>query len=306
MASIFVQISAYRDKELTPTILNAIEQSSGKNQIIFGVHTVYIDESEINVPSLPNVRYVASKAPRNIGLGIGRALANQFYNGEDYYLQCDSHSRFVDGWDDILINSVLNYQIQGINKPLLTMYPGNYWYKSLDSDELGYDELIPGALSRISFSENPEQFKLTRNPTQTAFVPESQDNKKVKTVSGGSIFTVGNFVSFNRDIAFNGEEIFLAAKAFTNGYDILVPHEPYMYHLYYNHDIDPEFNKRVLLWKDFPEEFERLDKISKSVILKTLTEGTVGEYFLGTERTLEQFGEYAGLDFLNGEVLEKE
>jgi hypothetical protein len=304
MASIFVQIAAYRDKELTPTILNAIEKSSGNHQINFGVHFIYLHASEIKLPDLPNVKFTTSRAPENLGLGVGRALAHQFYNNEKYYLQCDSHSRFVDGWDEMLINSVLNYQIQGIKKPLLTMYPGNYWYKSLDSNELGYDDLPPERLTRISFHENPEQFRLTRNPTQTAITPESQNDRKVKTVSGGSIFTVGNFVSFNRDIAFNGEEIFLAAKAFTNGYDILVPDEQYMYHLYYNHDVDPELNKRNLLWKDFPEEFERLDKISKEVILKTLTEGTIGEYFLGTERSLAQFGEYAGLDFVNGEVLE--
>ena len=304
MASIFIQIAAYRDKELTPTILDAIKKSTGNHKINFGVHLIYLNSSEIKLPDISNLKFTKSRAPENLGLGVGRALAHQFYSGEDYYLQCDSHSRFVDGWDEILINSVLNYQIQGIKKPLLTMYPGNYWYKSLDSSELGFDDLPPERLTRISFHENPEQFKLTRNPTQTAITPESQDDRRVKTVSGGSIFTVGNFVSFNRDIAFNGEEIFLAAKAFTNGYDILVPEQQYMYHLYYNHDVDPELNKRKLLWQDFPEEFERLDKISKEVILKTLTEGTVGEYFLGTERTLAEFGDYAGLDFVNGEVLD--
>jgi len=304
MASIFVQIATYRDKELTPTILNAIEKSSGKHDLNFGVHFVYLHASEINLPDISNIKYTTSRAPKNLGLGVGRALAHQFYNGEDYYLQIDSHSRFVDGWDEMLINSVLNYQIQGIKKPLLTMYPGNYWYKSLDSNEIGCDDLPPEKLTRISLKENTEQFKLTRNPTQTAVPPDFPEDKRVKTVSGGSIFTVGNFVSFNKDIAFNGEEIFLAAKAFTNGYDILVPDEQYMYHLYYNHTVDPELNKRNILWKDFPEEFEVLDKISKDLIFKTFTEGTVGEYFLGTERTLEQFGEYAGLDFVNGEVLD--
>ena len=92
MASIFIQIAAYRDSEVTPTILDAIKQSSGNHTINFGVHTVYVEESEINVPDLPNVKHAESKAPENIGLGIGRALAHQFYDGEDYYLQCDSHS----------------------------------------------------------------------------------------------------------------------------------------------------------------------------------------------------------------------
>lgn len=305
MASIFVQIAAYRDKELTPTILDAIERSSGKHEINFGVHFVYMHSSDMKIPDLPNVKYATSRAPENIGLGMGRALADQFYNGEDYYLQCDSHSRFIDGWDEVAINSVLNYQIQGIEKPLLTMYPANYWYTSLDSKEIQKDVIHPGNLSHIIFTEKPEQFKAVRIPSQTSVSLPADAGRHVKSVSGGSIFTSGKFVSFNKDIAFYGEEIFLAAKAFTNGYDILVPDEQYMYHLYYNHNVNEEINKRKLLWKDFPEEFEKLDKISKEIIYKTLTEGTVGEFLLGTKRTLSEYGEYAGLDFINGEVLEK-
>jgi len=303
MASIFVQIAAYRDLEVTPTILDAIKQSSGNHTINFGVHTVYVEESEINVPDLPNVKHAESKAPENIGLGIGRALAHQFYDGEDYYLQCDSHSRFIKGWDEVVIHSVLNYQIQGIHKPLLTMYPANYWYPSVTANFVEKDVLTPGHLSNISFHEKPEQFRTTRIPQQTA-MPIDNENKFVKSVSGGSIFTVGGFLPFNTDIAFYGEEIWLAARAYTHGYDIVVPDEQYMYHLYYNHNIASEINKRKILWTDYPDEFNRLDLISKELIYKTLTEGTVGEMLLGNERTLLEYGTFAGLDFINGEIVE--
>jgi len=272
MASIFVQIAAYRDFEVTPTILDAIKQSSGNHKINFGVHTVYLEESEINVPDLPNVKHAESKAPDNIGLGIGRALAHQFYDGEDYYLQCDSHSRFIKGWDEVAIHSVLNYQIQGIHKPLLTMYPANYWYPSLDAKFVEKDVLSSGQLRNISFHENPDQFRKTRIPLQTA-MPIVDGSVFVKSVSGGSIFTVNGFQPFNTDIAFYGEEIWLAARAYTHGFDIVVPDEQYMYHLYYNHNKPAEINKRKLLWADFPDQFNALDVISKDLIYKTLTEG---------------------------------
>lgn len=303
MASIFVQIAAYRDFEVTPTILDAIKQSSGNNKINFGVHTVYLEESEINVPDLPNVKHAESKAPDNIGLGIGRALAHQFYDGEDYYLQCDSHSRFIKGWDEVAIHSVLNYQIQGIHKPLLTMYPANYWYPSLDAKFVEKDVLSSGQLRNISFHENPDQFRKTRIPLQTA-MPIVDGSVFVKSVSGGSIFTVNGFQPFNTDIAFYGEEIWLAARAYTHGFDIVVPDEQYMYHLYYNHSKPAEINKRKLLWADFPDQFNALDVISKDLIYKTLTEGTTGDMLLGTERTIAEYGIFAGLDFINGEILE--
>jgi len=303
MASIFVQIAAYRDFEVTPTILDAIKQSSGNHKINFGVHTVYLEESDINVPDLPNVKHAESKAPDNIGLGIGRALAHQFYDGEDYYLQCDSHSRFIKGWDEVAIHSVLNYQIQGIHKPLLTMYPANYWYPSLDAKFVEKDVLSSGQLRNISFHENPDQFRKTRIPLQTA-MPIVDGSVFVKSVSGGSIFTVNGFQPFNTDIAFYGEEIWLAARAYTHGFDIVVPDEQYMYHLYYNHSKPAEINKRKLLWADFPDQFNALDVISKDLIYKTLTEGTTGDMLLGTERTIAEYGIFAGLDFINGEILE--
>ena len=304
MASIFVQIAAYRDLEVTPTILDAIKQSSGNHTINFGVHTVYVDESEINVPDLPNVKHAESKAPENIGLGIGRALAHQFYDGEDYYLQCDSHSRFIKGWDEVAIHSVLNYQIQGIHKPLLTMYPANYWYPSATAKYVEKDFLQTGHLSNISFHENPDQFRAIRIPLQTAMGPLKDENRFVKSVSGGSIFTVGGFLPFNTDIAFYGEEIWLAARAYTHGYDMVVPDEQYMYHLYYNHDKPAEINKRKILWNDYPAEFEELDKVSKALIYKTLTEGTTGEMLMGTQRTVADYGLFAGLDFVSGEIVD--
>lgn len=303
MSSIFVQISAYRDLELAPTILDAIEKSSGNYIINFGVHIVYLDESEINIPDLTNVKYAKSKAPKNIGLGTGRAIAHQFYNGEDYYLQCDSHSRFVEGWDEIAVNSVIGYQAQGIEKPLLTMYPANYWYTSPNNSHIEKDLIVKENLTNISFHEKPEQFTSIRIPSQTA-VGVTNGNIFVKSVSGGSIFTVGGFLPFNTDIAFYGEEIWLAARAYTNGFDIVVPNQQYMYHLYYNHEKPVEINKRKLLWSDYPDEFQELDKKSKELIYKTLIEGTQGEMLLGKERTIKDYGVFSGLDFALGKIVD--
>lgn len=303
MASIFVQIAAYRDFEISPTILDAIKQSSGKHQINFGVHICYLEDNEVDILPLNNVKYETSRAPENIGLGIGRALAHQFYNGEDYYLQCDSHTRFVQNWDEIVLHSALNYQIDGITKPLLTMYPANYWYPTASAKYVKKDIIAPASLSNISFHENPDQFRQTRIPLQTAMAV-TDGSVMVKSISGGSIFTVGDFLPFNTTIAFYGEEIWLAARAYTHGFDLLLPQQQYMYHLYYNHNTTPEVNKRKILWNDYPELFAELDKPSKALIYKTLTEGTVGEMLLGTKRTIADYGTYAGLDFVTGEIVE--
>lgn len=301
MATIFVSISSYRDQELKPTILDILEKSSGNHNITFGVHISYLEESEIDLPDLSNIKYIASKVPENIGVGSGRYISHNFYNNEDFYLQCDSHSRFIKNWDEVAISSILNYQSQGILKPLLSMYPANYWYKDLTFTKIETDIIDISYKTNISFNEKPEDFKNLRIPSQLA-VP-SNDNIFTKSVSAGCIFTIGPFMAPNKNMAFWGEEILMAARAYTHGYDLMVPKQQFMYHLYYNW-ANPEINRRKIFWEDFPEQFELMNKASRDLIYVVLTKGLTGEGLLGTERTLSEYGVFAGLDFINGEVLE--
>ena len=301
MTSVFVNISSYRDAELKPTILDIVQKSSGNHQINFGIHICYLDESEIDLPDIPNIKYITSKVPENVGVGIGRYLAHQFYDNEDFYFQCDSHSRFVDGWDEILIHSLLDYKIQGISKPLLTMYPSNYWYTDETFTEIDADKSDPSYRTNISFNEKPEEFKSLRIPSQLA-VP-CGDNIFTKSVSAGSIFTVGPFMAPNKDMAFWGEEIIIAARAYTHGYSLMVPSRQFMYHLYYNWN-KPEINRRKLFWQDFPNEFEEMNKKTRELVYSILTEELIGDGLLGTERTLSDYELFTGLNFKTGEVIE--
>jgi len=295
MSSIFIQIASYHDFELPRTIRDAIDKSSGENQINFGVHHCYVNKDEIEIPNLDNVKCFRSQAPDNIGLGLSRLLAHNFYNGEDYYYQVDAHSRFVKNWDKKLIKDVRNYQALGIEKPVITAYPMIYNYSNKKIN------LYPGGgVTEISFHENVQQFKATRIPSQTA-ITNRENNIFAKTVSGGSIFTVGGFIKPNPDIAFYGEEIFIAARAFTNGFDLMIPSEETLYHLYYSDNLDPS-NHRRLIWKDYPEQFDVLDKKSKNIIYNTLSQGLVGEGLLGEERTIKEYSDFTGLDFHTGKV----
>jgi len=301
MASIFVNISSYRDAELKPTILNILEQSSGKHQINFGIHVSYLDESEINVPNLPNIKYTTSKVPKNIGVGNGRYIAHQFYDGEDFYLQCDSHSRFTKDWDLIVINCLLDYKIQGVSKPLLTMYPSNYWYIDETFTKIETDNFDPNYRTKISFHEKPEDFKQLRIPSQTAM--SCGNDIFTRSISAGSVFTIGPFIAPNKDMAFWGEEIMMSARAYTHGYDLMIPDQQFMYHLYYNWS-NPDINRRKIFWQDFPEEFEIMNKKSREIVYQVLTKGLTGDGLLGTERTLTEYGVFAGLDFASGDIVD--
>jgi hypothetical protein len=300
VASIFVNISSYRDAELKPTILDILQKSSENHQINFGIHISYLNESEIDLPDISNIKYTISKVPKNVGVGQGRYLAHKFYDNEDFYFQCDSHSRFTEGWDEIVMHSLLDYKIQGISKPLLTMYPSNYWYTDETFTKIKTDNFDPSYRTNISFHEKPEDFKNLRIPSQTAM--PCGNNIFTKSISAGSVFTVGPFMAPNKDMAFWGEEIIMAARAYTHGYDIMVPDKQFMYHLYYNWE-NPAINRRKIFWEDFPNEFESMNKNSRDLVYKVLTEGLIGDGLLGTERTLADYGIFAGLDFVNGKII---
>lgn len=297
MPSIFVQLASYHDYELSKTIMNAIEMSSKKHVLNFGVSLCYYTINDVNVPNLPNINVTVSAAPSNIGLGVGRMIAHKHYAGEDYYFQVDSHSRFDLNWDEYLISEIRRFQLTGIKKPLITCYPKGYRVR-----EHGEEIDSIGKPTVICFTENRAQFKETLIPTQLAYTNVG-DGIFTKSVSGGSIFTVGEFIKPNMRVAFYGEEIFIAARAFTNGYDLLIPNSTFMSHLYFDHT-NKEANRRRLVWNDFPDKFEIMNAVSYKEIQRTFTDRVIDEYHLGSERSLRDFEIYSGLNFSTGDITE--
>ena len=77
-----------------------------------------------------------------------------------------------------------------------------------------------------------------------------------------------------------------------------------MYHLYSDRDSVGR-NSRRLVTQDWVDETYRLEAISKEEINLVLRgDGVVGEYRLVTERTLDEYGKYCGLNFRTGEILD--
>lgn len=298
MESIFIQLPSYNDHELPNTIEDVLNSASGNYKINIASYIVLYKDEHVNIKEYPNVKYKIDQAPTGIGIGYARLQSHNFYDGEDYYLQIDSHSKMNKNWDEQIVSYIKDYKKMGFEKPLITNYPRNYWYENGQTVIKDTGDRI----TQISFKENVKQFNDIRIPTQTA-VDNKYDNIFSNSVSGGSIFTVGDFLTPNPRIAFYGEEIFTAARAYTMGYDLLIPKKQFMYHLYFDHS-KPMQNKRRLVWQDWPEEFDLMDRLSKEEIYKTFTKSIIGSEHLGKERSLNEYGDFIGLNFKTGEVLE--
>lgn len=289
MSSIFVQISAYQDHELHKTINDCIKKSSGKNELHFGVNLIF-KEDNIKIPCISNLKIQMSNAPENLGVGIGRYIANQFYDGEDFYLQIDAHTRFIENWDESIIKSFNLYKAEGCN-PVLTTYPSPYWYE--DGQEV-FDS--QPNINAIDFKfEDVDLFKRTKFFHQ--YSKYADGSIFTKSVSGGSVFSSGSIssISPNKKMFNWGEEMLYAARLFTHGYDLMIPQEQYLFHLYYDHE-KPENNFRALSGKDFPDEVNKIANQSDQEMYRIVTGNVIGDDALGTKRTLNDYWIFIGLD----------
>ena len=293
--TIFVQIASYRDPELVKTLRNMIENAKNPQHLRIGICRQYHPEDGFdNLEEFKgdkrfrvlDVLYSESK-----GVCWARNQVQQLYEGEMYTLQIDSHMRFAPNWDVEMIGMVTQLQGMGIPKPLLTSYVSSF---DPDNDPAGrvqdpwrmaFDRFIPeGAV--FFLPETIPSWQELDTPVPGRFY------------SAHYAFTVGEFsneVQHNPEYYFHGEEISIAARAFTWGYDLFHPHKVLIWHEYTR-------KGRTKQWDD---DKKWVDKNNHSHLTNRklfgmdgeTQEGHEGKYGFGPIRTLRQYEEYAGILF---------
>lgn len=132
MSSIYISIATMEDSQLLNTIFSALDNSSKKNKIHIGVALLtskeYYDFISSHISDEESVSFSNFNIEENFGLGKSRKNAQSFYDGEDYFLQVDSHTCFMDNWDIVLID-LFNESLEKTNnvKTAMTAYLGQYY-----------------------------------------------------------------------------------------------------------------------------------------------------------------------------------
>ena len=112
-ATIFVALAAYREPELAATIDSCLGQAAHPERLRFGVCLQY-DETIAGAErgcidhllDVANIRMLGYPHTASRGGCWARHRAQALYQGEDYTLQCDAHSRLEPNWDVDLIQLV--------------------------------------------------------------------------------------------------------------------------------------------------------------------------------------------------------
>jgi len=279
--TIFISVASYRDTECSNTINSIFTQAKYPNRIFVGIcqQNNSADPDCFDPKYKDNVRIVRFTDKEAKGPTYARYLCSKLYNGEDYYMQIDSHTRFVKDYDNILINMFPPNQ-----KVVITTYP-NDWITENKGDD-------------VSILCNP---KYEDNIISFGGLLISPPNNLVESgfVTAGFFITYGVFLQEvpydgNLPYLFLGEEILFTVRLWTNGWNFLSPNRRICYHFYTRSDHpkyweNPEYNIHQ------PKTFEKVRYLLKLTDTKP-NDIITDQYGLGTKRSLDDYYKYIGFD----------
>ena len=292
---IFIQIASYRDPQLLPTLRDCIQNAKNPDNLVFSIAWQHSDEDTWdNLDEFkcdPRFKIIDIDYKLSQGACWARNLLQQQYHGEKYTLQLDSHHRFIQNWDEECINMIKQLQEKGHQKPLLTGYISSF---DPENDPNGRT-MIPWKMNFDRFIPEGAVF----------FLPASIDNFNELTepiparfYSAHFCFTLGQFaveVPHDPNYYFHGEEISIAVRAYTWGYDLFHPHKIIAWHEYTR-------KGRTKQWDDDKTWVNRNNSSHKRNRKLFEMDGEVkdidfGIYDFGKVRTLEDYERYAGISF---------
>jgi hypothetical protein len=291
---IFIPVAAYRDRDCVNTIEDLFAKASWPERIFVGVcwQTAAADRDDGDPLGRRGAqcRLLTFDAVESKGVGWARHHAQSLWRGEEYVLQIDSHMRFAAGWDDALITMLGRCPS---DRPIVSTYPAAFTppdrieshvvavihLSGFDSDGLPRQESVGYAPHRLSAGPRP-----------TAFV------------SGGFLFGDSRWIAEVPNdpfIYFQGEEIALAARLFTHGWDVFVPTEVLAYHDYNQETGRPRHWQDCATWATLNQRSLRrvrhllgIESSHDAEVLRDL-----GRYGLGRQRSLADYERFAGVNF---------
>jgi glycosyltransferase involved in cell wall biosynthesis len=292
---IFIQIASYRDPQLIHTIRDCDMKSSDPTKLVYSIALQHSQEDEwdqlFEFKDDPRFKVVDIDYKDSKGACWARNQLQQNYDGEEYTLQIDSHHRFVQDWDLELISMYNQLKEKGHEKPLLTGYVSSF---DPENDPAG----------RI---QTPWKMNFDRFIPEGAvfFLPASIDNYKQLTepiparfYSAHFAFTTGDFVKevpHDPEYYFHGEEISIAVRAYTWGYDLFHPHKTVIWHEYTRKGRTKQWDDDKTWGGKNANSHKRNRKLFE--MDGEVKDIDFGIYDFGKVRSLLDYEKYSGLSF---------
>lgn len=304
--TIFVSVASYRDKNCSRTLASIFSEAKYPERIFIGLCQQNKDgdsecddySSEIIQKYKNNIKTIKIDYTQAKGPTYARALASTLWNGQDYFLQSDSHVLMQKNWDEKAINMINEIKsTTDSKKVILSHYTDLYENHGKPNPT--------NTVPRNCTAFFNEQGLISFNGAENISIKKNEYHK-TPFIAGGFLFTESHFlkdVPFDPELPylFVGEEILLSIRAWTSGYDIYTPSENLMFHLYTR-------EKENKIWTD--KVYKDTDAVKKVKFILQLDNVSVPEYLrdstakynLGKIRTLQEYYDFAGIDIKNKKI----
>jgi hypothetical protein len=286
--SIFVSIAAYRDPELVPTLRDCIARARYPDGLRFGICWQHGDD-EASAPEFDDQRVRVIDVPWRESRGAcwARAEVMKLWQNEDFFLQIDSHHRFVQDWDVLLL---AHMNRSGAAKPLLTSYAAPF--------DPGTPR-PPGEPMQMDFDRFTEDGIPLFRPRAIPDWRALERPLRARFVSGHFLFAPGSFVNevpYDPELYFHGEEITLSIRAFTHGYALFHPPEHILWHEYTRLNRTKHWDDHVRS-RGVEREWHECDAASRAKVRRFLAGYDIGAFGCGGVRSFADYEAYTGISF---------
>lgn len=259
---IYVSIASYKDKELVDTVYSILRRAKTPQRVFLSIFSQDEFHPELeHVFALFGVEdFFYEKVHFSEAKGVGYArLKTQEKLSLDfkYYLQVDSHTRFIQDWDDILISEYKESQEFWKTPIIFSSYPVPYTY-----DKNGNEVISSTAEANIVNIKALDGHTLYKADYGARMIAESGEIHP--HFCAGFVFGLSENimkVPYDKNIYFIGEEHTMSIRFFCEGINIIAPKKSYVYHHYYGEqkrekhwEVDPS-------WGEYEKaSFERIEK----------------------------------------------
>lgn len=303
--TIFVGIASYKDPLLTHTVLHALEQAQDKSRLRFGI----VDQCEPAMqwgrmdPTIARqVHYLWVDPLKTRGTCFARALTQTLYHGETIYLQIDAHMHFPQHWDQ-WVEETLFDRMAVTPRCVVSSYPPS---------------MVKDAAGAWTIERHPANTVVTHRVKESAafdgrgiyldFEAWMHHGRTTPIrghhIAGGMMIAPGMFCEqfpYDPQLYYLGEEQMLALRLYTHGWDVWHPVDNPIGHRYNDHQ-NPEI--RPVHWSDDPNGERPISHLvwehrsytrQRQLVARP---GFGGVYGLGTVRTVQDFADEIGIDYV--------
>lgn len=271
--SIFVELTSYKNFDVSNTIRDCIVNCKDRENLYFGL---CLQQDEPLQEELQHERIKSIIVPfkESPGPGWARSQAQSLYDGQDYVLRIDSGCRFAQNWDEELISALNSV---GSEKAIISNYANRLGNNQKEVLDVAFKPLVYQFLNNVPHTW-PGAMKGITSPV------------KGRWISDHFFFAKGQHClecKFDPELYYAELEASTTLASFALGYDIFHYHKPVVWR---------EYN-RLWNWQDDPNWWLK-DFESKRRFSKFLSEIENKEYPLAV-RNLKDYELFAGIDFLN-------